>query len=76
MMNAEVTAENRPACGLIQHPEVQLEKKCKTHEYQRRVQILLISIHEFLVVLLSHLAVVSVESRAGVLRCVALPRVV
>ena len=62
MINAEVTAENRPACDLGQYSLVR--ETCQTHEYQRRVQVFVISLHEFLVIFLGHLAVIFVEPSA------------
>ena len=59
MMNAEVTAENRPACHPRQHASART--RCETHEYQSGVQILVVLLHELLVVLLSLLAVVFEE---------------
>jgi len=39
-----------------------------THEYQGRIQIFVISLVELLVILLGHLMVIFVESRADILR--------
>ena len=66
MMKAEVTAENRPACDPSQY--VRIRATGKTHEYERRVQILVVSFVEFLVVFLGHLVVIFVESRTDLLR--------
>jgi len=65
-MKAEVTAENRPACDQSQYVYTYLT--CKTYKYQRRVQILVISLVKFLVVLLGQLAVAFVEPRPNLLR--------
>ena len=59
MMNAEVTAENRPACRPRQHTSAR--NPCETHEYESGVQILVVLLHEFLIILLSLLAVVLEE---------------
>ena len=59
MMKAEVTAENRPACDLSQH--MYTRETYKTHEYQGRVEVLVISLVELLVVFFGYLAVVFIE---------------
>ena len=61
-MNAEVTAENRPACNLGQSTCIQTT--FKTHEYQRRIKIVVVSLVEFLVILPAHLAMISIKLRA------------
>jgi len=66
MMKAEATAENRPACNPSQFGRVQAIRK--THEYQGRVQILVVSLNEIIVILLGLLPVIFVESKAIVLR--------
>ena len=63
-MNAEVTAENRPACGSSQH--VFTLTSFTTHKYQGRVQIFVIFFHEFLVVIVGFPPVMFVELRAKV----------
>jgi len=64
MMNADVTAENRPACGPSQNTCGRTV--CTTHEYESGVQIFVVFFHEFLVVLLSLLSVLCVESSAKI----------
>jgi len=59
MMNAEVTAENRPACRSRQHATA--GTPCETHEYQSGIQILVMLLYELLVVLLSLLVVMREE---------------
>src|SRR6266478_634913 len=41
---------------------------CITHEYQRSVQVLVIPLVKYLVVFLSHLAVIFIESRTNIPR--------
>jgi len=65
MMNAEVTAENRPAYNLRQHEWT--KDSCKTYKYQRCVQILVVFLYELLIVLLRFLAVVLIEPSPMVL---------
>ena len=65
-MKAEVTAENRPACDPSQY--VYIHATCKAHKYQCCVQIFIIPLVEFLVILLSQLAVIFIELKANVLR--------
>ena len=60
-MKAEVTAENRPACDASDH--VRTWRIHGTHEDEGGVQVFVILLHELLVVLLSLLAVVLVESK-------------
>ena len=73
MMNAEATAENRPAFSLISMCPWELYMG-SAHKDQGRVQIFIIFLEEFLVVLLSHCMVVFVEFGPMVLltsgRCV------
>ena len=70
-MKAEVTAENRPACDPSQFACVQAIRKA--HEYQRCVQILVVSPDEFVVVHIRLLKIIPVKgaivlrSRAHVL---------
>ena len=64
MMNAEVTAENRPACDRVSAPT---RARHETYEDQGRVQILVVLLHELSIVLLGLLAVVFVESGTMVL---------
>ena len=59
MMNAEVTAENRPACDTDQRVFTQTPRG--TYEDESRVQIFSVSLEEFLIVLFSYLAIVIVE---------------
>jgi len=66
MMKAEVTAENRPAFDPSQLVCIRTARK--TYEYQRRIQILVVSLVKFSVILLGHLAVIFVEQRANILR--------
>ena len=60
-MNAEVTAENRPACDPNEH--VRILGTQAAHEDEGRVQIILILLHELLVIPLGLLVVVPVEFR-------------
>ena len=64
VMNAEVTAENRPACGPSQYTCIWSAHT--THEYQRCVQVFIIFLHKFPIVFFRFLAVVLVESSAKV----------
>jgi len=66
MIKADVTAENRPACGASQ--PTCIRATCTTHEYQRCVQILIVSLVELPVILLGHFTVIFVESRAAIPR--------
>ena len=59
MINAEVTAENKPACAPSQHEEI--NNSGKTDENQGRVQVLVVLLEKFLVVLLGNLPIVLVE---------------
>ena len=65
MMNAEVTAENRPACHRRQHTSARTV--CETHEDQGGVQILVVLLHKILVVLLGLLGIVLEESTPVIL---------
>ena len=58
MMNAEVTAENRPAYTRL---SALLSKFVRTHEDQGRIQILVAFLEELLVVLFGYPTVVFVE---------------
>ena len=60
-MKAEVTAENKPACG--PNERVWIRRTYGTHEDEGGVKILLILLHELLIVLVSLLAVVPIEFR-------------
>ena len=64
-MKAEVTAENRPAYDPSQ--SVCIRATRKTHEYQCCVQIFTVSLAELLIILIGHLAVISVEPRTKIL---------
>ena len=56
MMNAEVTAENRPACDQV---STGISKwHTKTHKNQSCVQVFIMLLHELPVILLCLLAVV------------------
>ena len=66
MMKAEVTAENRPAWDPSQH--ISIQEIRKTHEDQRCVKILVVSLVEFLVVFLGDLAVVPKKPSPKLLR--------
>ena len=59
MMNAEVTAENRPACKLGQH--IGDMRDTNTHKDQRGVQVFVIFLGEVPVILLRFLVVHLVE---------------
>ena len=59
MINAEVTAENKPACVTGQHAFT--KTPCGTHEDQGGVQVLVMFLEELLVVLFCHFTVVLVE---------------
>ena len=59
MMNAEVTAENRPAYH--PHQLASTGTPRETHKYQSCIQILIMLLHEILIILLSLLAVVLKE---------------
>jgi len=64
MMNADVTAENRPACV---SGWTRIREECTpTYEYESGVQIFVVFLHEFLVVLLSLFPVFFVESSAKI----------
>ena len=65
MMKAEVTAENKPACG--PNERVWIRRTYGTHEDEGGVKILLILLHELLIVLVSLLAVVPIEFRSWIL---------
>jgi len=58
-----MTAENRPACASSQYAYTWVIRR--THEYQRRVHILVAPPHGFLAVFLGHLAVIFVELGAN-----------
>jgi len=64
MMNAEVTAENRPACDLSQHMCTWTSPT--TYKYQCCVQILVIFLHELPVVFIGFLSVMFVEQGAKI----------
>ena len=59
MMNAEVTAENRPACKSGQH--IVDMRDINTHKDQRGVQVFVVFLGELPVILLSFAAVHLVE---------------
>ena len=59
MMNAEVMAENKPACCSCEYTST--KTSYETHEDQSRVQILIVLRHKLVIVLLSLLPVVFVE---------------
>ena len=59
MMNAEVTAENRPACAPSQY--IYTETPPMTHKYQCCVQILIIFLHEFLIIVFSFPPIMFIE---------------
>ena len=59
MMNAEVTAENRPAWKPSQH--IIDTRNINTHEDQRGVQVFVMSLGELPVILLSFVAIHLVE---------------
>ena len=61
MINAEATAENRPACGSIQH--VYLQATWKTDEYQAGVQVFIILLDEPFIVFFRLLTILLVERR-------------
>lgn len=65
MMNAEVTAENKPACTPGKEKFVQSE--CGTDEDQGRVQIIVMFLEESLIILFGHFAIVLVEPRPMIL---------
>ena len=60
MMNAEVTAENKPACCPYQRMIAEIS--WRTDEYQGCVQIFVIFLEELFIIFLPHLPVVVVES--------------
>lgn len=64
-MNAEVTAENRPACYPNQHMFIRIPRR--TYEDESRIQVLLMFLEEVLVVPSRHLAIIIVESSLVVL---------
>ena len=64
MMNAEVTAEKRPACSSTQY--VCTQASSMTYEYQGRIQILVVFLHEILVILLCLPSVMFVELSAKI----------
>jgi len=64
MMNADVTAENRPACGPSQNTRGRTV--CTTHEYESGIQIFVVLLHEFFVVILGFLSVFCVEPSARI----------
>ena len=64
MMKAEATAENRPACDPRQYTGIW--SVCGTYEDQRCVQVFIIFVHKLLIILISFLAVVVIESSAKV----------
>ena len=59
MINAEVTAENKPAC--TPHQYASIEVQWRTDEDQGGVQILVVLLQEFLVVFFGNLAIFLVE---------------
>ena len=59
MTNAEVTAENRPACRPNQYTHSKGRKK--THKYQRGIEDLVVPLDELSVVLFRFMAVRLVE---------------
>jgi len=66
MIEAEVTAEKRPACDASQHARAWVVSI--TYEYWRRVQILVMFLQEFPIIVLSFVVVVSIEFAAEILR--------
>ena len=62
MINAEVTAEKRPACNLTQHTSTQASSV--TYKDQSRVQIRVAFIHKIFIVFLCFLLVFFVELSA------------
>jgi len=64
MMNAEVTAENRPACNPTQY--MCTSTSSKAYKYQCRVQILIIFLHELLIVIVGFLSIIPVELSANI----------
>ena len=65
MMNAEVTAENRPACNLFSACTAEFDTK--TYKNESGVQILVVLLHEFPIVVPGLLPVVFVELSPRVL---------
>lgn len=59
MINAEATAENKPACDPSEHAFVQTSTG--THEDQGRVQVPAMFLEKFAVVLLRHIVIACVE---------------
>ena len=64
MMNAEVTAEKRPACGPNQH--MRTRTMPTTYKYECRIQIFIILLRKFCIVFPGLLTVVLVESSAEI----------
>jgi len=64
MMNAEVTAENRPAYGPSQQEFTRTPST--TYKYQRCVQIFVVFLHELSIVLLGFISVMVVELSANI----------
>ena len=64
MMKAPVTAENRPAWDPSQHTGTR--GMWMTYEYECRVQILVVLLHEVLIILLCLLAITFVELGAEI----------
>jgi len=64
MMNAEVMAENRPACDLSQHMCAYTSPT--TYKYQHCVQILVIFLHELPVIFISFLSVLLIKQSAEI----------
>jgi len=62
MMNAEVSAEKRPACSSTQYMCTQAPSM--TYKYQGRVQILVAFLYELLIVLICFSFVMFVELSA------------
>jgi len=64
MMNAEVTAEKRPACNSTQYMHIQVS--FMTYKYQGGVQILVTFLYEFLIILVCFVFVTFVELSAEI----------
>ena len=64
-MKAEVTAENKPACG--PNERVWIRRTYGTHEDEGGVKILLILLHELFVILLGLPEVVPIKFRSRIL---------
>ena len=65
-MNAEATAENRPACDQVSVCTAN-HFRYKTHEDESRVQILVVFLYKLLVIIFCLLAVVLKEPRPLIL---------